>query len=350
MSTNITWCCDVLFGARVPQPSQTIQNAWLAYESSNLRGRESSIFVLRAQPGRLTRCILVTQGSLSFQSKMSHNARRVASFFYGVAAFSSLVNARASTGVEAPLITASARAFFIFDTHPTGTLEASIIAYNRENATYHVAYPTADAVYKKEGYWPATVTHIEGSSWIGINTATAGIEKQWRCRLGSGSDVVNVIPDQYGQCFITTVDAAGSTTVDPDMPIDTCFLSAHSVVVAVTAGLEKVKAIHPIITQGEVASYGDLCDVRKSGTVYRIGIWETYDWGNGKRVVTGRDGRRRDDRNGNQVGDRRRYRDGDGTGSTAVASTSAPASGSGRTSGGFSLVLGAVAAGLAAFL
>ncbi|OHW90456.1 hypothetical protein CSPAE12_10931 [Colletotrichum incanum] len=223
-----------------------------------------------------------------------------ASFFYAAAAPLALANAQASTGAAAPLITASARNFFIFDTHPTGSLEASIVAYNRENATYHVACPTADAACKKEGYWPATVTHIEGSSWIGTNTATAGIEKQWRCRLGTSGDV-EAIPDQYGQCYVTTVDAAESTTVDPEMPVDRCFLSAHSVVVAVTAGLDKVEAVHPIITEYEYDP--------SPGTVYRVGVWETYDRGYGKRVVAGRD-RRRDDGNENPVGDRNGHRDG----------------------------------------
>ncbi|KAK2044469.1 hypothetical protein LZ31DRAFT_594802 [Colletotrichum somersetense] len=99
------------------------------------------------------------------------------------------------------------------------------------------------------GYWPAAVAHIEGSSWVRSNTATAGIEKQWECRLGSVSD--NVIPDRNGLCFVTTANAAGSTTVDTAMPVGTCFVMAHSVVVAVTAGLEKVEAVHPIITQVE---------------------------------------------------------------------------------------------------
>ncbi|GKT45588.1 uncharacterized protein ColSpa_05769 [Colletotrichum spaethianum] len=238
----------------------------------------------------------------------------MASFFTAAAALLPLAKAQTSTRAEAALITASARPFFIFDTHPTGSLEASIVAYNRENATYHVACPTADAACKKEGYWPATVTHIEGSSWLGTNTATAGIEKQWRCRLGSSSSDVEVIPDQYGQCYVTTIDAAGSTTVDPVMPVDLCFLSAHSVVVAVTAGLEKVEAVHPIVTEDEynpsaLLSYCDLRDVYKPGTVYRVGVWGTYDWGYRKGVVADRD-RKCDDGGETQVGDRSRHRDG----------------------------------------
>ncbi|GJC96928.1 hypothetical protein CH63R_07776 [Colletotrichum higginsianum IMI 349063] len=68
-------------------------------------------------------------------------------------------------------------------------------------------------------------------------TVTAGIVKQWRCRLGSSSDEQE-IPDQYGVCFVTTVNAAGSRTVGPGMPANTCFSEAHSVVVAFTAGLD----------------------------------------------------------------------------------------------------------------
>ncbi|KAK6224682.1 hypothetical protein QIS74_03009 [Colletotrichum tabaci] len=67
-------------------------------------------------------------------------------------------------------------------------------------------------------------------------TATAGIEKQWRCRLGSSSDEQEIL-DQCGVCFVTTVNAAGSRTVGPGMLANTCFSEAHSVVVAFTAGL-----------------------------------------------------------------------------------------------------------------
>ncbi|KAK1969444.1 hypothetical protein LY78DRAFT_350772 [Colletotrichum sublineola] len=285
---------------------------------------------------------------------------RTAPLFYGIVVFLPRVNTHALTGAEAPLITASARAFFIFDTHPTGSLEASIIAYNRRNTTYQVACPTADAACQKEGYWPAALTHIEGSSWIGTNTATAGIEKQWRCRLGSSSDVVEAIPDQYGQCFVTTVDAAGSTTVDPDMPVDTCFLSAHSVVVAVTAGLEKVEAVHPIITEGEynpsaLLSYwsewratatcatftspapytGSVSDGPTTGAAGSASL--PVETGGGVTTATGT-------KSGTEAGIETE------TGTALVASTSPPASGSSRTSGDFSLVFGAVAAGLAAFL
>ncbi|TQN64204.1 hypothetical protein CSHISOI_11223 [Colletotrichum shisoi] len=42
-------------------------------------------------------------------------------------------------------------------------------------------------------------------------TVTAVIEKERRCRLGSSSDKQE-IPDQYGVCFVTTVNAAGSRT------------------------------------------------------------------------------------------------------------------------------------------
>ncbi|KAK1596338.1 uncharacterized protein LY79DRAFT_588069 [Colletotrichum navitas] len=202
---------------------------------------------------------------------------RAASFFCGVSVLLPLVNAQASTGAEAPLITASARAFFIFDTHPTGSLEASIIAHNRRNETHHVACPTADAACKKEGHWPATVTHIEGSSWIGTNTATAGIEKQWRLR--------SVLRNN---CRRGGVDDG------------------------------RVQSVSAPFVLVRVASYSDLCDLHKSGTVYQIGIWKTCDWSNGKRVVSGRDRRRRDDGNGNQVGDRSRHRDGDGNGCGGV--------------------------------
>ncbi|KAK1998768.1 hypothetical protein LX36DRAFT_690555 [Colletotrichum falcatum] len=202
---------------------------------------------------------------------------RAASLFCGVAAFLPLVNTQASTGAEAPLITASARAFFIFDTHPTGSLEASIIAYNRQNATYNVACPTADAACKKEGYWPAAVTHISGSSWRkrrrrGYPRPIRAVLRNNRRRGG--------IDDGRVRTVLATFDLVG------------------------------------------VAGYGDLCDVYKSGTVYRVGICETYDWGNGKRVVANRDRRRRDDGRGSQFGDRSRRWDGDGNGCGGVCVSS----------------------------
>ncbi|GKT92889.1 hypothetical protein Ct61P_10739 [Colletotrichum tofieldiae] len=274
-----------------------------------------------------------------------------ASFLYAAAALLSLANAQASTGADAPLITASARNLFIFDTHPTGSLEASIVAYNRRNATYHVACPTADAACQKEGYWPAAVTHIEGSSWIGTNTATAGIEKQWRCRLGTGGGV-EAIPDQYGRCYVTTVDAAGSTTVDPEMPIDLCFLSAHSVVVAMTAGLDKVEAVHPIITEYEhnpSVLLSDWSAWRATATCAAFTSPAPYTGrGYGKRAVAGRDGKR-DDGNETPVGDSSRHRDGGGCG-VGVDTGSGPGQWVWPDVGGFPLVFGAVAAGLAALL
>ncbi|KAK2033696.1 hypothetical protein LX32DRAFT_59891 [Colletotrichum zoysiae] len=289
---------------------------------------------------------------------------RAASFFYGAAALLPLVNAQASTGAEAPLITASARNFFIFDTRPTGSLEASIIAYNSRNATYHVACPTADAACKKEGYWPAAVTHIEGSSWVGSNTATAGIEKQWGCRLGSGSR--DVIPDQNGLCFVTTVDAAGSTTADTAMPVDTCFVSAHSVVVAVTAGLEKVEAVHPIITQVEddpsaLLSYWS--EWRATATCATFTSPAPYTGSVSQRPTTGATGSASSPvETGGGGGGGGGVKTATGTtsgteadigtetGTAAVASTSAPANGSSRALGDFSVVFGAAAAGLAALL
>ncbi|KAK2065050.1 hypothetical protein LY76DRAFT_600618 [Colletotrichum caudatum] len=129
------------------------------------------------------------------------------------------------------------------------------------------------------------VTDIEGFSWVGSNTATAGIEKQWRCRLSSGSD--DIIPDLNGLCFVTTVDDG------------------------------RVQSVRAPFVLVRVESYGDLCHLHKSGTVYRIGISETHDRRNGKRVVARRDSRRRrrrEDGNGNQIGDRSRHRDGDGNG------------------------------------
>ncbi|GJC77960.1 hypothetical protein ColLi_00798 [Colletotrichum liriopes] len=282
-----------------------------------------------------------------------------ASFLYAAAALLSLANAQASTGADAPLITASARNFFIFDTHPTGSLEASIVAYNRENATYHVACPTADAACQKEGYWPAAVTHIEGSSWIGTNTATAGIEKQWRCRLGT-SGGVEAIPDQYGRCYVTTVDAAGSTTVDPEMPIDLCFLSAHSVVVAMTAGLDKVEAVHPIITEYEhnpSVLLSDWSAWRATATCAAFTSPVPYTGSASGKPTAGATGSAPlpAETGSATTGTKPQSETAaDIVTETAAASAStpapAPASGSGRTSGGFPLVFGAVAAGLAALL
>ncbi|KAJ0167531.1 hypothetical protein CTA2_2033 [Colletotrichum tanaceti] len=275
-----------------------------------------------------------------------------------------LANVDASTSAAAPRITASAREFFIFDTTPTGSLEASIVAYNRENATYHVACPTANAACQKEGYWPATVTHIEGSSWIGTNTATAGIEKQWRCRLGrSGGE--QEIPDQYGRCFVTTVDAAGSRTVDPGMPVKTCFLEAHSVVVAITAGLEKVEAVHPIITEYEYDPSAVLsrwaarkttaaCATLTSLAPYIGSVsWRPTTWASRTASLTKETGSvmGMETKSGTEsVTVTEAGAASDSTSASASASTPAPASGSGRPLRDFSLILGAVALGLIAIM
>ncbi|KAK1674814.1 hypothetical protein BDP55DRAFT_729457 [Colletotrichum godetiae] len=158
--------------------------------------------------------------------------------------------ATSTSSERAPRVTSSARPFFIYDTHPTGSLEASVVAYERSMATYQVVCPTADAACEKEGYWPANVTHIEGSSWVGSNTATSGIVKYWDCRLGSGGG--DVLSDQYGRCHVSTSTPSLSTgTMDEELPVNTCFVEARSVVVAITAGLDKVEAVHRILTESE---------------------------------------------------------------------------------------------------
>ncbi|EXF73618.1 hypothetical protein CFIO01_07034 [Colletotrichum fioriniae PJ7] len=158
--------------------------------------------------------------------------------------------ATSTSSVNAPRVTSSARPFFIYDTHPTGSLEASVVAYERETATYQVVCPTADTACQKEGYWPANVTHIEGSSWVGSNTATSGIVKYWDCRLGTGGRPV--LSDQYGRCHVSTSTPSLSTgTMDEELAVNTCLVEARSVVVAITAGLEKVEAVHRILTESE---------------------------------------------------------------------------------------------------
>ncbi|KAK1635205.1 hypothetical protein BDP81DRAFT_395667 [Colletotrichum phormii] len=178
---------------------------------------------------------------------------KTSSLLSAVSAMLALANAQTtatSTSSEKALrVTSSARAFFIYDTHPTGSLEASVVAYERSTATYQVVCPTADAACQKEGYWPANVTHIEGSSWVGSNKATSGIVKYWDCRLGGGGDVLS---DQYGRCHVSTSTPSLSTgTMDEELPVNTCFVEAHSVVVAITAGLDKVEAVHRILTETE---------------------------------------------------------------------------------------------------
>ncbi|KAF4778443.1 hypothetical protein HER10_EVM0004963 [Colletotrichum scovillei] len=127
------------------------------------------------------------------------------------------------------LAAVSAIAFFIYDTHPTGSLEASVVAYERETATYQVVCPTADAACQKEGYWPANY---------------------WDCRLGTGGRPV--ISDQYGRCHVSTSTPSLTTgTMDEELAVNTCFVEARSVVVAITAGLEKVEAVHRILTESE---------------------------------------------------------------------------------------------------
>ncbi|KAK0382198.1 hypothetical protein CLIM01_00490 [Colletotrichum limetticola] len=179
---------------------------------------------------------------------------KTSSLLPAVSAILALVDAQttatSTSSVQAPRVTSSARAFFIYDTHPTGSLEASVVAYERETATYQVVCPTADAACQKEGYWPANVTHIEGSSWVGSNTATSGIVKYWDCRLGT--DGHPVISDQYGRCHVSTSTPSLRTgTVDEELAVNTCFVEARSVVVAITAGLEKVEAVHRILTESE---------------------------------------------------------------------------------------------------
>ncbi|TEA22736.1 hypothetical protein C8034_v001206 [Colletotrichum sidae] len=162
------------------------------------------------------------------------------SFYMLFATAALLAHASAQTKT---LSVTPARAFFIYDSHPTPYVDASVVAFNRQNTTYEVACPCAATACNKEGYYPANITHQGGSIWAGTNTATPGITKSWRCELGSGSD--DVIPDQYGRCSVTT-DAGGTLTVDDVLPVTTCFVEARSVVAALTAGLDKVATAQSI--------------------------------------------------------------------------------------------------------
>ncbi|OHE95736.1 hypothetical protein CORC01_09020 [Colletotrichum orchidophilum] len=155
-----------------------------------------------------------------------------------------------ASNAQAPRVPSSARQFFVFDTHPTGSLEASVVTYDTSTATYQVACPTGDVGCQKEGYWPANITHIDGSSWIGRNTATSGIEKCWNGRLGSGGG--DVLKDQYRRCHVSTSTPSLSTgTMNEELPVNKCFVEARSVVVAITTGLEKVEALDFVIVVGD---------------------------------------------------------------------------------------------------
>ncbi|KAL0933123.1 uncharacterized protein CTRU02_212086 [Colletotrichum truncatum] len=149
----------------------------------------------------------------------------------------------ASTNAQqVPAVTpAPARYFFIYDSHPAGSLEASVVGYSsssitRVETTYRVACPSANEACKKEGYYPVDITHSDGSHWAGTNTATAGLVKRWECNLGNFGNAT--LSDQYGWCTETTVSGS-STAVAEQQAVNTCFVEARSIVVAMTAGLEK---------------------------------------------------------------------------------------------------------------
>ncbi|KAK1844541.1 hypothetical protein CCHR01_12836 [Colletotrichum chrysophilum] len=159
--------------------------------------------------------------------------QRARLIFWG-AGLLSIANAQSTASITAP-----ARFFFVYDSHPTGSLEASVVSYDPTDTTYQVACPTANEACQNEGYYPVNITHHQGSLWAGTNTATAGTTKFWSCDLGTGSD--DVLSDQYGWCSVGTTSGS-STMTGARSPVNMCFVEARSVVVAITAGLDKLGA------------------------------------------------------------------------------------------------------------
>ncbi|KAF4486084.1 hypothetical protein CGGC5_v005389 [Colletotrichum fructicola Nara gc5] len=159
--------------------------------------------------------------------------QRARLIFWG-AGLLSIANAQSTASITAP-----ARFFFVYDSHPTGSLEASVVSYDPTDTTYQVACPTANEACQDEGYYPVNITHHQGSLWAGTNTVTAGTTKFWSCDLGTGSD--DVLSDQYGWCSVGTTSGS-STMTGARSPVNTCFVEARSVVVAITAGLDKLGA------------------------------------------------------------------------------------------------------------
>ncbi|KAF9870051.1 hypothetical protein CkaCkLH20_12410 [Colletotrichum karsti] len=138
-----------------------------------------------------------------------------------------------------PPVTAPARPFFIYDSHPTGSLEGSIVSIDIEGRTetWQLACPTANKACLAESYYPVNVTHMRGSVWAASNTATAGVTKFWQCDLGTGSD--DAISNQGGWCSVTTT-SGGSTKVGEKTAVDSCFVDVRSVIAEITGGLEKI--------------------------------------------------------------------------------------------------------------
>ncbi|KAJ4322604.1 hypothetical protein N0V84_004741 [Fusarium piperis] len=128
----------------------------------------------------------------------------------------------------------SMRAFFLYDTDHPASIEASVVAADRSHSTYIVTCPSSCA---PSAFPEQTITHIEGSSWLGERTWD-GTTTRWGCRLGNGGS--DILTDQYGWCSAVTAAKGEVTEFPKSTAVNTCYVSIRSVPAIITAGMDKI--------------------------------------------------------------------------------------------------------------
>lgn len=131
----------------------------------------------------------------------------------------------------------SFRQFFVYETAHPQSLSASVIQANSDRQTYLVT---------GQDFPVQTITHASGSSWAGEHTH-GGSLTSWGCALGSGSD--DVLSDQYGVCHATTVAANERLEPGSSTAVNSCFVEARSVLVFITAGMDKMYSDFPYVQE-----------------------------------------------------------------------------------------------------
>lgn len=139
-----------------------------------------------------------------------------------------------NTRLSSELPSTSFRPFFLYDTDHPVSVEASVVAADSSHSTYLVTCPSSCA---SSAFPEQTITHIEGSSWLGERTWD-GTTTRWGCRLGNGGR--DTLTDQYGWCSAATAAKGEAIEFPKPTAVNTCYVSVRSVAGVVTAGMDKI--------------------------------------------------------------------------------------------------------------
>lgn len=136
----------------------------------------------------------------------------------------------------------SFRAFWLFDDDHPDALYASAIdavdtAMGRDSSfKYRVDCPST--LCDGASFPPQTITHIGGSIWAGDRTVD-DTTTSWKCNLATNEAMTAA--GHRGRCAVTSGVDVKSLTASPTSYIGgECFVSARSVVVNITAGMDTV--------------------------------------------------------------------------------------------------------------